>query len=41
MAPKTRDIRECLLNFLVEDEGKHANLPTSPATIKSGTSRVS
>ena len=38
---KKMGIQEYLLNFLVEDEKKHANLLTSLATIKSGLYKVS
>ena len=38
---KRMGIQEYLLNFLVEDEKKHANLLTSLATIKSGLYKVS
>lgn len=34
-------VQEYLLNFLVEDEKKHANLLTALATIKSGLYKVS
>ena len=34
-------VQEYLLNFLIEDEKKHANLLTSLATIKSGLYKVS
>jgi hypothetical protein len=38
---KKMGVQEYLLNFLVEDEKKHANLLTSLATIKSGLYKVS
>jgi len=41
MALKTKGVQEYLLNFLVEDENKHANLLTSLATIKIGLYKVS
>jgi hypothetical protein len=38
---KKMGVQEYLLNFLVEDEKKHANLLTALATIKSGLYKVS
>jgi hypothetical protein len=38
---KKMGIQEYLLNFLIEDEKKHANLLASLATIKSGLYKVS